>query len=140
MNLHRIEWNDEYKTGVPAIDADHRQLIELANEFLSAAAAEAALHQLSPIMGRLIVHAAEHFAAEESLLDRNGYPDLARHRAEHERLMAQARTLHTRTQASADRDEVWRITHEAAEFFQRWLLEHIIREDKPFRTFVMRLA
>lgn len=140
MSLQRIEWTDDHKTGVPTVDSEHRRLFELANEFLAAAEAEAALPQLSAILGRLITTAAEHFAAEESLLDRNGYPDLARHRAEHERLMAQARTLHARTLAITDQDEVRRITHEAADFFKRWLLDHISREDKPFRAFVMRLA
>jgi hemerythrin-like metal-binding protein len=135
-----IEWTDDLKIGVPSVDTEHRRLVDIANDLLAAAHSEAPLGDLSAIIGRLIHHTAEHFVAEEKLLDRHGYPDLARHKLEHDRLMADARTLHTRVLGIADQNELRQFTVEAALFFKNWLLDHIRREDKPFRPFVMRLA
>jgi len=132
-----IEWSDDIKVGVPAIDADHRRLVELTNDFLTAAEDQALMPQLAAILEGLIRHAQAHFLAEELLLDQCSYPHLAAHRAEHAQLLVQVRMLHDRfCQPEAD----IKLSMETALYLQHWLLDHIVNSDKPCRPFLMRLG
>lgn len=135
-----IEWIDDYSLGVPAIDADHRDLVALCNRFLAAARAAEPVHRLAEIMQALIDRAREHFRAEESLLDRHGYPDLALHRSDHIRLLAQAESLMASFGDTAHEEEMAKLSLQTAGFLREWLLDHILRMDKPCRPFLMRLV
>ena len=132
-----IEWSDEIKLGVPAIDAEHRRLITLTNDFLTAAEDEALMPQLAAILGELIKQTRAHFQVEELLLDQCGYPYLAAHKAEHARLLVEAEQLHTRF---SQPEEDIRLIYETAHYLQYWLLDHIINSDKAYRPFLMRLG
>lgn len=136
--MARIDWSDEYKLGLPAIDADHRELVELCNEFLDAAHSGADLGALAAIFDRMILRTRAHFLAEERMLDRNGYPGFAIHKAEHDRLIVEAQTLRDRF-AEGHEDQA-RITADTAHFLQTWLLDHIRTNDRPYRPFLRSLV
>lgn len=138
--MTRLEWTDEYKLGLPAIDADHQQLLELCNQFLEAVQAGHTIRQLAAVLDQLILRTQAHFLAEERLLDRHGYPGLAIHKAEHERLLVQAGTLKTRYDDVSQEDEIRHLTMETADFLQFWLLDHIRTNDRPYRPFLMSLS
>lgn len=134
--LH-VDWDDTYKLGIPAIDADHKLLVELLNRFLAASVKGVEPDGLAAILNDLIEQTRAHFAREELMLDRNDYPDLALHKAEHDRLLQQAKHFQERyEEGTAPRD----LSMETAEFLQSWLLEHIIRTDKPYKPFILRLT
>jgi hemerythrin len=140
-----IEWSNELKLGVPAMDAEHRQLLKLTNDFLTEAGNHAPFPRLTRIMGELIARTRIHFQSEETLLDRTSYPGLAAHRAAHERLLVEAQRLYERfltldSLTDTDQSSARALTLEAAQFLQRWLVDHILAEDRPYRPYVMRLA
>jgi len=140
-----IEWSKELKLGVPAMDAEHRQLLKLTNDFLTAAHDHAPFPRLCHIMGELIARTRIHFQSEETLLDHSGYPGLAGHRAAHGRLLVDAQRLYERflvlDAAPGHEEEATRaLTLEAARFLQRWLVDHIIAEDRPYRPYVLKLT
>ncbi len=132
-----LEWSDDIKTGIPSIDADHRDLLALTNTFLTAAEDQALMPQLAAILGKLIERSRTHFQAEERLLDQCSYPQLAAHQAEHAHLLTDIQQLHERF---SQPEEDSRLTFETALYLQHWLLDHIIASDKPFRPFLMRLG
>lgn len=138
--MSRVTWTNEFKLGLPAIDADHRELLDLCNEFLEAAQADRAITDLAIILDRLIQRTRAHFLAEERLLDRHGYPGFAIHKAEHERLLAQAATLKARYSETHQGDDLRHLTVETADFLQTWLLDHICTNDRPYRPFLMSLS
>jgi hemerythrin len=140
MIMARIDWTDEFKMGLPAIDADHRQLLDITNEFLDAAEGAASADHLAAIMERLIERTRDHFTAEEQLLDRHHYPQLVTHKAEHERLITHAENLQAKLVGAAQADNGGRVALETADYLKHWLIDHIRHEDKPYRRFVMRLA
>lgn len=140
MIMMRIAWSDEFKLGLPAIDADHQELVALCNEFLDAAHADAPIAELAAVLDRMLLRTRAHFVAEERMLDRHGYPSLAIHKAEHDRLLAQAETLRTRFAQAREEDELRHVTLETADFLQFWLLDHIRTNDRPYRPFLMSLA
>lgn len=140
MTVSRIEWTDDFKLGLPAIDADHKELLEVCNQFLDAVQSGATVGELSTILDRMILRTRAHFLAEERMLDRHNYPGLVVHKAEHERLLLQAEALKARYTDAAQTDEIGHLTMETADFLQTWLLDHIRTNDRPYRPFLMSLS
>lgn len=136
----RIEWTDEFKLGLPVIDAEHRELLEVCNQFLDAVNNGQAVAELARILEKMILLTRAHFVAEERMLDRNGYPGLVVHKAEHERLLIQAEALLTRYRDAAQEDEIRNLTMETASFLQTWLLDHIRTNDRPYQPFLRSLS
>lgn len=140
MTVSRIEWTDEFKLGLPAIDADHKELLEVCNQFLDAVQAGEPVSALATILDRMILRTRAHFLAEERMLDRHNYPGLVVHKAEHERLLLQAEILKARYTDTAQAEEIRHLTMETADFLQTWLLDHIRTNDRPYRPFLMSLS
>jgi hemerythrin len=136
-----IHWSDEYSLGLPAIDKDHRELVEQCNEYLLAVEDGASLERLAEIMDRLILRTRAHFIAEERLLDRHNYPGLALHKSDHDRLVTQAESLKARfSEADEDDESTQRLIAETGEFMRSWLLDHIRVNDRPFKPFLRSLS
>jgi hemerythrin len=132
-----IAWEDSYKLGIPNIDSDHHLLVDLLNRFFERAEAGEETRQLGQILAELIETTRAHFAREELMLDRNDYPGLATHAAEHRRLLQQMQHF------QGPFAEGWAsraLTIEHAEFLRHWLLDHIEREDRPYKPYVMKLS
>lgn len=138
--MGRIDWSDEYKLGLPAIDTDHRELMDLCNEFLDAVEADAPLAALAAILDRMVLRTRAHFLAEERMLDRHSYPGLAIHKAEHDRMLVQAEMLRTRFNEARQEEDLLKVTSDTADFLQFWLLDHIRTKDRPYRPFLRSLA
>lgn len=140
MVVSRIDWSDEFKLGLPAIDAEHRELLEVCNQFLEAVRTQQPVPTLAGILDTMILRTRAHFRAEERMLDRHGYPGLVGHKAEHDRLLLQAEVLRARLAEVSHQDEMGNVTMEAAAFLQTWLLDHIRTNDRPYRPFLMSLS
>ncbi len=136
-----IEWSDNLKVGIPAMDAEHRRLVALTNDFLVAAREGTEPARLDKILAELIEQTRRHFIEEETLMDRVSYPHLAAHRVEHERLLTEARLLLERFVA-LDRGtaDFSALTLETARYLQRWLVDHIVADDKPYRPYLAQLG
>ncbi len=134
----RMELTDEMKLGVRAIDSEHQELIDLGNRFLDSAESGASNANLTAALDEMIASARRHFLDEEQLLDRNGYPSLAAHKADHHRLLSEAETL--RGHLTTAGEDAHHLALEAAVYLRSWLVDHILTADKPYRPFLMRLA
>lgn len=135
--MSHVDWNDTFKLGIPAIDADHRKLFLLLEDFLEAERLAMAADALIARLSAFMAEAAGHFAREEEMLDHTEFPTLPAHRAEHERLLAQLRHFLDRLAEGA---KVADHANEAADCLRAWLLRHILDEDQAYRPFLMRLA
>jgi len=133
-----IEWDDRYKLGVPAMDADHKALAECLNLFLSRAAEGSSGSELAGLMNDLVRKTHDHFVREEVLLDRIDYPYLARHRTEHDRLLSLMRNYQVGLEKGGT--PVVNVTDETVEFLSNWLLQHIEEEDRHYKPYVARLS
>ncbi|MDP1675033.1 MAG: diguanylate cyclase [Burkholderiales bacterium] len=90
--LH-LTWREDYECGHPLIDAEHRELFELANVLLEAVVSA---KDARPVLDRLIEHVRQHFSDEETILAEHDYPRLEAHRAAHAGLLAKAAELRAR--------------------------------------------
>ncbi len=80
-----VEWKPEFSVGIERFDDDHRRLFLLLNQVHMSMSGTVSILALRFILGDLVWYTQTHFRAEEVLMKRCGYPDLAAHRAEHNR-------------------------------------------------------
>jgi hemerythrin len=84
-----LTWNHAYTVGVRAMDDQHGILMDTMNELCLAVARGSGREQVSEVLDRLIEFTRMHFWSEERLLEQRGFPGLASHRSEHQRMLAQ---------------------------------------------------
>ncbi len=88
-----IEWKKEYSVGVPAIDHEHRELIELINELYRHARSGDSPHAIGDFLGEIFARISAHFALEEKLMREKNYDEYDEHKADHEVLLDEIRDL-----------------------------------------------
>jgi hemerythrin-like metal-binding protein len=88
-----IAWHDKFTIGIPAVDHEHRRLIELINRLYAALIDEAERPRVSLFFGELFAAISAHFALEERFMRDHGYGALATHKADHERLLDEIRDM-----------------------------------------------
>jgi hemerythrin len=134
-----VLWRSEMSVGNADMDGDHRQLIAALNEFDLLAkrlpddrALRAALIELRDL-------AIFHFRREEAIQIVCGYPFHAEHAKCHMDLVSD---ISAKAQCFfVDRTEpVTKATlSETVDFLRHWLLDHMVRFDRPMREFMGNL-
>jgi len=84
-----LTWNHATTVGVRAMDDQHGILMDTMNELRLAAVRGSGREQVSEVLDRLIEFTRMHFWSEEQLMEQYGFPGLAEHRGEHQRMLAQ---------------------------------------------------
>jgi hemerythrin len=126
-----IAWREEFSVGIHRIDEEHKKLIGLINRLLEGMRANRHGEVLGPIFGELVDYARIHFANEEALLLKHGYPAAAEHAAEHRRFVGELSALMADKLSSPSL-----VSHEAMEFLRDWLGAHILEADKAYAPFL----
>jgi len=126
-----MSWIDTYSTGIAEIDQQHKKLIELINSLHDAMAKGQGKTVLGKILGELINYCANHFATEEKLFDKHGYPDAAEHKEKHKLMTSKVLALQMQyEQGKAS------MTIEVMDFLQQWLDKHILGTDHKYVPFL----
>ncbi|PWC31347.1 bacteriohemerythrin [Azospirillum sp. TSO35-2] len=128
-----ITWRRQLSVGQPAIDEDHKHLIEYLNEL--DAALETPRFQpirVAKILVKLLEYTKEHFAREERIMQIVHYPKFDEHVAMHREAVRKVSELSSRFSTEP--------THENAEklykFTADWLVRHIILTDTQLTPYV----
>ena len=79
-----LEWRKEFSVGDPAVDHEHRELIDLVNETAGAILERGDPERIDRGFGDLLRAISAHFAHEERQMRSAGYDQLAQHKADHE--------------------------------------------------------
>jgi hemerythrin-like metal-binding protein len=127
MSIRTVAWSSDLSVGVKAFDRDHAGLAELLNEIVLAVDGGASRLLLEKLLRALAAGTEEHFRREEKYLQGIGFPDLARHIAEHRRLESEIRHL----QAAFEAGEV-ALDDRMLEFLRHWLVDHVVDFDKDY--------
>lgn len=119
-----IEWRDAFRTGIPAVDYEHAELIALLNH-IHAQAAQRDAQAVGACLGQLHDAIAAHFALEETTMRAAGYAGLDRHKADHERLLDEVRDLMEEQYAPGGADPAdWLSSR-----LEQWFMRHFHHED-----------
>lgn len=86
----KISWRHVWDSGHSQIDAQHKNLIDLANELLEMTTMLATKEEILFMLDKLIQHTSQHFAYEEHVLRKLNYDQIEDHMVKHQLLIEKA--------------------------------------------------
>ncbi len=86
----KISWRHVWDSGHSQIDAQHKNLIDLANELLEMTTMQATKEEILFMLDKLIQHTSQHFAYEEHVLRKLNYDQIEDHMVKHQLLIEKA--------------------------------------------------
>jgi hemerythrin len=126
-----LVWDKTLSVDVPEIDEDHLRLVDLFNILSHSVEQGDAAHYVEAVMEELISCTVWHFRHEERLMLKYGYEGLVEHKAEHEELIASAKTLQQKLLL-----ESAPVLSEDLQFLEHWLTGHILSADKRLGSYL----
>lgn len=122
-----ITWTKEqFGTDVSSHDLEHQNIFKLLNTLHDTVAA-ADRNAVSKHLDALIGYVAEHFGAEEQNMVKSGYPALAKHKEEHDKLVQVCLDLQKKFRAGQAE-----VTQQTTAFLKDWLVNHIPIIDRAY--------
>lgn len=125
--MARIIFDDAMITGIDMIDEQHRELVEIYNHLNDAYHAGRANREMGEILAHLVKYTRAHFKAEEELMVRYGYDNVAEHRVEHADLLDKLKSFVVRFTKRKER-----ISTEILDFVANWIQRHILESDMDY--------
>jgi len=122
-----IKWKPSYSLGIPSVDGEHRDLIEMINRVYANLEGSAESALVEAVLGDIHAGISAHFALEERMMKSAGYSGYTEHKQSHELLLDQIRDLMDEFAADPERGK-----HELQRRLGDWFSLH-------FATFDARL-
>lgn len=131
MSDTSLEWQQRYELGIPAIDHEHRGMVEMINRLVARIGAGADTAYISAALGDILSGISAHFALEEKLMRDRGYDQYLDHKADHDRLVDQLRDI------MDDFEQHGRIRPtELVQVLDEWFSEHFRTRDARLHRLV----
>ncbi|MEW6516733.1 MAG: bacteriohemerythrin [candidate division FCPU426 bacterium] len=126
-----IQWNDSFRVNIVEIDHQHQQLVGMINAMHQAMLQGTARETMGRTISELLSYASRHFASEERLFDRYGYPEAPAHKLEHEAFVAKVSefksTLESRQLS---------LSISVMQYLYGWVVNHIKGSDQKYAPFL----
>jgi hemerythrin len=131
-----VEWDDRYAIGIPLIDDQHKELVNLTNNLYAGCLAgdEAARGYFMETIHSVVDYVKYHFSAEERILENVRYPGLVEHKRAHEGFVKQ---LFDDVKSFEGGKKF--VPNVFVRFLRDWILTHIAVEDKKYAEYIMSL-
>lgn len=134
-----ITWRDAMSVGSPALDADHKKLIELFNLAEEWGNREN-WPQIGAVIDELQVYVRDHFSREEAVQAAIKFPHAEAHKKQHEVLAMKAKVLLDKFKAAASDAERKTCAAVLVKVLNEWLIDHILKEDMKFKPLIPKKA
>ncbi|MDH4285256.1 MAG: bacteriohemerythrin, partial [Gallionellaceae bacterium] len=140
MPLNSIDifpWDDNFNTGLPKVDEQHKKLVQMLNTLASNIAYGANTGLLSRIFDEMAEYAVYHFDTEEAIWREYlaDDPAEANHHATHQSFVQEV----VRLKASLDSHSLPEVAEETLGFLAHWLTSHILESDRYLAYIVLAL-
>ena len=122
-----LEWDDSFATGVARFDNAHKVLFGMVNDLHDAMQRKRGREAIGEILNELADYTVNHFADEERAFSQTGFPEEARHKQLHAKLVDQVVDLQGRFRGGQTI-----LTQDVITFLQDWLTNHIKGVDKKY--------
>lgn len=131
-----LDWDDSFAIGVPAIDAQHRELFARVARF-EAALDRGDARAMAEAFAFLREYALVHFEQEERLMREARYPRLGEHEESHARFVERLSAL-VREHETAGGSAF--LALRARNWITVWLVDHVAGEDQALGRFIRSRA
>ncbi|MCK5236682.1 MAG: hemerythrin family protein [Deltaproteobacteria bacterium] len=128
--MEQIQWDESFSVGVAQMDREHKRIIEMINLLLRDPEADTSSETVSEILTRITKYAGEHFATEEEILERHGYPELSSHKEKHRAFRKKAVAFCLDTM-----DGQISVPADALYYLKEWWTQHILTVDMRLSSF-----
>ena len=121
-------WDNNFNTGLPTVDEQHRKLVQLLNKLASQIAFKTDATQLNLVLNALADYTVYHFQTEEALWHEHFADDPleSEHQAVHAHFVAEI----ARLKAELGVKPLAQLVEDALAFLARWLASHILETDR----------
>ena len=126
-----IQWTEELSIGIGSVDDQHKTLVAILNSLHDGMIDRTADEHLSRLLAELTEYTVEHFAYEESLMDKFDYDDTDLHKLEHKRLVKDVENFNRRFN-----DGHLGLSMDLMQYLRDWLNNHILEADKKLGKFL----
>lgn len=88
-----LKWKPSFSLGIPGVDLEHREMIEMINDTYAHLDDENDPEQVQDMLGEILSGISAHFALEERLMKSAAYHEYSDHKDSHEELLDDIRDL-----------------------------------------------
>ena len=125
------EWKPEYSVGNTTLDSQHRKLLELCHRVshYQCDGTKSSIDNFHSILSELAFYADQHFALEEDVLHRVGFPDLDQQIQDHDAYREWlTEFLFTTMDGKVDKSAL-------QEYLEQWWIGHILDSDMQYSDY-----
>ena len=121
-----LEWTEEYRIGIRALDYEHQDLFAHINALLEDIARHDDKAEIEICLGKIHKRLQAHFALEEQFMKEKKYPRYAEHKREHDKFLDDFVDAMTQFEndPGAPRSDMLEIE------VKRWFTSHVLNSDK----------
>ena len=127
-----VELSPSFKLEYEALDQDHQQLADIVNQIIKAIDDDEG-EKCEDLALNFVKAAKSHFASEEALLVKIGYPNVKKHQDHH-------KSLYTKMDHSLEFAKMAGINQMAGESLRKelvyFLMDDVITKDLEFKRFI----
>ncbi len=131
QRVWRLQWDDSFSVGIPEIDREHQQFIQLVNDLNQAIAARMDIAEIRRRMRLLQEDAEQHFAHEEQWFRIGRYPEADQHAEIHAQIRRQLTDIMTLLGGQRFEPEWIAAGLEIKDI----LVHHLLTEDMKYRDY-----
>lgn len=124
-------WSEEYSVNIKAIDEQHKGLIDLIEKLHTAMLNRQSRAVMGDILSELVNYTNSHFAYEEELMEKYGYPGFHEHKKHHQQMRHKVLAL----QDDYGRGKIV-VSMQVMDFLKDWLARHILGTDQLYKEFL----
>jgi hemerythrin len=132
-----IAWSPTFSMGVTLIDKQHKEIVKLTNELYNHCIGdtESERKYFRKVIKKAVEYVRQHFATEENIMIKTGYPGYVEHKKEHDAFIINILGM-IKAYRSDNKMTLIEFTH----FLKDWVLAHIAVCDKEYFKYFMQIA
>lgn len=128
--MAELVWDEGMSVGIEGLDNDHKQLIAILAQLMSAKNNKLEQDSINGVFEQLERYCQLHFAKEEAFLAKIDYQQLAAHKLSHQAFIRKIPQLKQQWFAEVSDQEA--VKDKIILFLQQWLIKHILEEDLDY--------
>jgi hemerythrin len=128
-----VEWTPDLAVGIGTIDGQHRELFDRITKLVDAIKASTCKYTIGGTLDFLEEYVVQHFADEQAMMLKYGYPGYEAHKAQHEAFKRDFALLREEFKDESSNYNRSALTNQ---FVVDWILNHINKVDKLFGEYL----